>query len=76
MRAVWSPRPLTVIRSEPPSGAAESENGCAVPHESPREEAPEEELPGAGAQAVEVAAGDAQRHDPGPSTITSATRSR
>ena len=26
---VWSPSPLTVIRSRRPSGAAESENGCA-----------------------------------------------
>ena len=30
MRAVWSPAALTLIRSERPSGAAESENGCAV----------------------------------------------
>ena len=27
MRAVWSPSPFTVIRSEPPPGAADSENG-------------------------------------------------
>ena len=29
-RPVWSPSALTVMRSDSPSGAAESENGCAV----------------------------------------------
>ena len=33
--ALWSPRSLTVMRSRSPSGAAESEYGCAC-HHSPR----------------------------------------
>ena len=53
-RRVWSPAALTLIRSERPSGAAESENGCAV-HQNPRgEEAPEEELPRPRVQPVEA----------------------
>ena len=34
-RALWSPSSLTVIRSAPATGAAESEYGCAC-HQSPR----------------------------------------
>ena len=35
IREVWSPAALTLIRSDRPSGAAESENGWAV-HQNPR----------------------------------------
>ena len=59
---VKSPRSLTVIRNERPSGAAESENGCDA-HQRPRvEEAPEEELPAHRAEPVEPAPLESQRH--------------
>ena len=65
------------MRSERPSGAAESENGCDA-HQRPRvEEAPEEELarlaPRAGRAGVLSIRSDTT---PGPSATTSATRRR
>ena len=50
---------LTVMRSEFPSGAADSENGCEDHHDS-GEEAPEEELARAHVKPLEMPAGDAQ----------------
>jgi len=52
------------MRSERPSGAAESENGWAS-HQRPREEPPEEELSRPSVQPVEMPAGDAQRDHAG-----------
>ena len=51
--ALWSPSALTVIRSDRPSGASDSENGWAV-HQCVGEEPPEEELSRPRAEAVEV----------------------
>ena len=62
-RACSRRRAFTVIRSESPSGAAESENGCAFAQRPRREEAPEEELAGVCVQPVEPAPGDPERDD-------------
>ena len=52
-----------MIRSDRPSGAAESENGWRRPDPVPVEEPPEEELPRLGVQPVEPAPDDAHRDD-------------
>ena len=53
-RRVSSPRSFTVMRRNRLFGAADSENGWAFAQPVSGQEPPQEELPGLGADAVEV----------------------
>ena len=61
--SVKSPTPLTVIRSRRPSGAADSENGCASHQRSRVRKRQVKNCPARAPQPVEAHAADLDGHD-------------
>ena len=64
-RAEWSPSALTVIRSDRPSGAADSENGWAVQQRWRSRKRQRKNCPARAPQTIELAPGDGERDDAG-----------